>query len=306
MFDRRYAETQTRLQGDLRSAYDRQSLLLRLGDRMRVLDDASAIMAETAEALGGFLRLDRTGFFRVTIVDVPVGRPEKDQVRVRVEAASVNPVDWKIREGALKMMTGSKFPRGMGQDFAGIVEAVGPEVRRVKVGDEVFGAMEMKDAAAFSEVIVTPERTMTVLPNGLALDQAAALGTVGQTAWTAIVDVGKVKAGQRILVNGCLGGVGRCAVQIARMLGAEVSGTCDASGIDEARRLGVGDPADYRGFDANRSAGRFDIVLDTAGNLTVAQCSGDAPWQRPRPAHQPDLQARCCGLPCPRATSWCS
>lgn len=199
--------------------------------------------------------------------------PTGDQVRVRVHAASVNPVDWKIRAGELKMMTGSKFPRGMGEDFAGVVEAVGPGVTRFKVGDEVFGAKELKDAGSFADALVTPERTVALKPAGLSFEAAATLPTVAQTAWLALVDTAQLKPGQRVLVNGCLGSVGRCAVQIARHLKADVSGTCGAAGLAEARSLGVANPIDYARFRPDEHRGRFDAILDASGNLTVAQCS---------------------------------
>lgn len=207
------------------------------------------------------------------LIDVPSGPLGHDQIRVRVKAASVNPVDWKIRSGVLKMMTGKVFPRGMGQDFAGIVEAVGPGAKRFKTDDQVFGAMELKDAATFAETIVTGEKTATLKPASLSYEEAATLGTVAQTAWLALVDVGRLQARRRVFVNGCLGSVGRCAVQIAVSRGAEVSGTCGKDVLAEAEALGVRSPIDYRSFDHRRSRGGFDLILDTAGTLSVRQCS---------------------------------
>ena len=207
------------------------------------------------------------------LVDFPSGPFGKDQIRVRVKAASVNPVDWKIRSGTLKIMTGRKFPRGMGEDYAGVVEAVGAEVTRFKAGDQVFGAMHLKESASFAEVIVTPEDTATLKPTGLSFEEAAALPIVAQTAWLALVDVGQLQARQRVFVNGCLGSVGRCAVQIGRSRGVEVSGACSQSGFADAKALGVDNPIDYRRFDPRQFRGRFDIVLDTAGTLSPKQCS---------------------------------
>ncbi len=207
------------------------------------------------------------------LVDSALGQPQKDQLRVRVKAASINPVDCKIRAGVLKMMTGKQFPRGMGQDFAGVVEAVGPEVKRFRVGDEVFGVMEMKEAAAFAEEILTPEHTATSKPTALSFEQAATLATVGQTAWATLIDAGHLQAGQSVFVNGCMGSVGRCAIQVAHLVGAEVSGTCSPQDLAEARTLGVKQAIDYHRFDAAQFRGQFDVVLDASGNLTVGQCS---------------------------------
>ncbi len=123
-------------------------------------------------------------------------------------------------------------------------------------------------------MIVTPEQTATLKPTALSFEEAATLAIVAQTAWLALVDVGQLQARQRILVNGCLGSVGRCAVQIGRWRGAEVSGTCSQGGFVDAKALGVESPIDYRRFDPRQFRGRFDIVLDTAGTLSPRQCSG--------------------------------
>ena len=144
-------------------------------------------------------------------------------------------MDWKIRQGGLKMLTGRRFPRGLGHDFAGVVEAVGPSVARFKVGDEVFGATGLKEAGTFAEAVVVEEKTTFLKPATLSFEQAAALPIASATAWNALVSKAKLRVGQQVLITGCLGSVGRVAVQIARLRGAEVVGTCSAAGFDEAR-----------------------------------------------------------------------
>lgn len=208
------------------------------------------------------------------LADVAGSEPTGDQIRVRVRAASVNQVDWKLRAGAFKIITGSRFPRGVGQDFAGVVEAVGPAARRFQVGDEVFGTMELREAASFAETLVTSENTAALKPPALSFEVAGTLATVGRAAWGALVEVGKLKAGQRLFVNGCLGSVGRCAVQFGLGIKAEVDGTCSGTGLAEARQLGVGTAVDYHSFDPKTFRGRFDLVLDTVGNLSTGQCAG--------------------------------
>ena len=197
--------------------------------------------------------------------------PGSGEVRVRVKAAGANPMDWKIRRGELKMMTGRKFPRGLGHDFAGVVEAVGPGVTRWKAGDEVFGATGLKEAGTFAEALVTEANTVFAKPRGLSFEEAAALPIVGATAWAALVDEAKVQAGQRVFITGCLGGVGRIAVQIAKMRGAEVAGSCNAARREEAMTLGVDEAVDYRNFRAEDYQGRFDVVFDTHGTLTLGE-----------------------------------
>lgn len=198
--------------------------------------------------------------------------PDRGEIRVRVEAAAANPMDWKIRSGAVRAMTGSRFPRGVGNDFAGVVEAVGPEVTRLKVGDEVFGAATMREAGSFAESLVTEETNAGLKPRSFSFEQAAALPIVGATAWIALVDKAKLQAGQSVFIGGCLGGVGRAAVQIARLCGAEVTGSCSASGREEAEALGVHQVLDYRAFDTSRFRRRFDVVFDTSGALSLRQC----------------------------------
>ena len=198
--------------------------------------------------------------------------PERGQIRVRVRAAAANAMDWKIRRGEMRMLSGFRFPRGLGHDFAGVVEAVGPGVERLNVGDEVFGATSISRAGAFAEFLVAEEKNAGLKPPSISFEQAAALPIVSATAWNGLVAKGKLKAGQSVFINGCLGGVGRSAVQIARMRGADVAGSCSASGREEARALGVGEAVDYRAFDVAAYQHRFDVVFDTAGTLSLIQC----------------------------------
>ncbi|WP_242098139.1 NAD(P)-dependent alcohol dehydrogenase [Sphingomonas sp. CROZ-RG-20F-R02-07] len=198
--------------------------------------------------------------------------PCDDQISIRVKAASTNPMDWKIRAGTMKMMTGKNFPRGVGTDFAGVVEAVGRAVTRFKVGDAVFGAMTVKESATFADTILTAEDTAAIKPESISFEEAATLPIAGATAWTALIDTAKLQSGQRVLVNGCLGSVGRAAVQIAKVHGAKVVGTCSPGGVAEAQALGVDEAIDYRGFDPKTYRKSFDVVFDTAGVLSPGQC----------------------------------
>jgi len=198
--------------------------------------------------------------------------PERGQIRVQVMAAAANPMDWKIRRGEMKALTGFRFPRGLGHDFAGVVEAVGPGVERLKVGDEVFGVTSIRQAGAFAEYVVADEKNVGFKPSSLSFEQAAALTIVSLTAWNALVAKARLRAGQSVFIAGCLGGVGRSAVQIARMRGANIVGSCSASGREEALALGVGEVVDYRAFDIASYQRRFDVVFDTASALSLSQC----------------------------------
>ena len=154
-----------------------------------------------------------------------------------------------------------------------MVEAVGPGVKRLKLGDEVFGVTSIRQAGAFAEYVVADEKNAALKPPSISFEQAAALTVVSVTAWNALVAKAKLRAGQSVFITGCLGGVGRSAVQIARMLGADVAGSCGASGREEALALGVGEVVDYRAFDLASYRHRFDVVFDTAGTLSLSQCS---------------------------------
>ncbi|MFC9426616.1 NADP-dependent oxidoreductase [Streptomyces sp. NPDC056987] len=196
-------------------------------------------------------------------------RPGPGEVLVRVKAAAANPMDWKIRNGEMKIMTGRRFPRGLGHDFAGVVAAVGAHVTRLGVGDEVLGGAGIKAAGAFAEMAVAEEKAVVAKPASLSWEEAAAIPVVGLTAFQALVSTGKLRAGQAVFIHGCLGGVGRSAAQIAVAHGATVGGSCRAGvAVHEAHDLGIFPIVDFD-FDATKLAGRFDIVLDTAGTLPV-------------------------------------
>ncbi|OBH07341.1 hypothetical protein A5695_03010 [Mycobacterium sp. E1747] len=207
---------------------------------------------------------------RLMEVDTPV--PERGEVRVRVVAASANPADWGVRAGRLRLISGHRFPRVMGHDFAGVIDALGPGATRHRVGDEVFGIQGIRAGGAFAEYLVTAEKNAYLKPAAVSFHQAAALPMAGVTAWSAVVDKAKVKAGQSVFVTGCLGGVGRSATQLALMRGAEVTGNCSAGARGEALALGVREAVDYRAFHPDSYRGRFDAVVDTAGALSVGQC----------------------------------
>ncbi|MGO9928828.1 MAG: NADP-dependent oxidoreductase [Mycobacterium sp.] len=199
--------------------------------------------------------------------DFEPARPGAGEVLVRVRAAAANPYDWKVRNGEMKMMTGRKFPRGLGYDFAGVVEAVGQGVTRLSVGDEVLGAAQIKASGAFAEMVVADQKGVAKKPGELSFEEAAAIPTIGVAALQALVDKGKLQAGQAVFVHGCLGGVGRAAVQIASARGAAVvGGSCRASAMQDARDLGIAPVVEFDSIPTTLK-GQFDIVFDTVGTL---------------------------------------
>ena len=195
-------------------------------------------------------------------------KPGKGQVLVRVLAAAANPMDWKVRNGDTKMMTGRRFPRGMGHDFSGIIEEVGEGVTRWHPGDAVLGGMSLKASGAFAEMVLADQDNITAKPEQLSYEQAATLPTVGVTAVQSLIESGELRAGQSVFINGCLGGVGRTAAQIAIMRGASVGGSCRDRSSSAARELGIAPVVGFD-FEPRTLNGQFDLVFDTAGTMPL-------------------------------------
>lgn len=210
------------------------------------------------------------------VADPPVG---PDTVLVRTRATSVNPVDWKIREGYLQGAYPHHLPVIPGWDVAGVVEAVGPAVRTgLQVGDEVYGYVRRDDVAfgTTAELVPAPERTVTRKPASLSFEEAAALPLAGLTAYQALTEALGVENGDRVLVHAGAGGVGHLAVQIAAALGAEVVATASERNHDFLRELGASEVVDYRrGPVGEQLEMPVDAVLDLVGGDALA----DAPNQ---------------------------
>ncbi|MEW2331732.1 NAD(P)-dependent alcohol dehydrogenase [Micromonospora chersina] len=204
-------------------------------------------------------------------VDTPV--PAPDEVLVRVEAAALNAYDWHAMRGdprLARLAMGRSRPRARirGRDFAGRVEAVGAHVRQVRPGDAVFGDLGEANGA-FAEYVCVPQDLVAAKPANLTPQQAAALPLAGITALLGLRDAGQVRPGHRVLVNGASGGVGTLAVQLAKVLGATVTGVCSTRNVDLVRSLGADHVVDYTREDFTRDAGRHDVVFDLVGNRSL-------------------------------------
>jgi NADPH:quinone reductase-like Zn-dependent oxidoreductase len=206
--------------------------------------------------------------------DFDLAAPAAGEVAVKVRFAAINPIDWKLRNGVMKIVTGKAFPRGMGMDFSGTVTAVGTGVTRFKVGDAVFGLARFKETGALGQAVLAKESALARKPDAVSFEDAACLGTPGATAWNGLIEKARLTAGQHVFINGCAGAVGAAAVQIARARGARIAGTCSAEDLDRARRLGVEQVFDYRTTDLSGIGQRFDVVYDTAATMTTAQGLG--------------------------------
>jgi len=193
------------------------------------------------------------------------------EVLVRVSAASVHVGDWIVMTGSpfvMRMATGLRKPkqRVPGTDIAGVVEAVGSNVERLRPGDEVFGWC----AGAFAEFASGPEAQFVLKPAEVSFEQAAAVGVSATTALQLLRDDGRVQPGQKVLVNGASGGVGSFAVQIAKAFGAEVTGVCSTKNVELVRSLGADHVIDYTREDFTTGGPRYDLILDNVGNHSMA------------------------------------
>src|SRR6266487_2915165 len=208
-------------------------------------------------------------------VEKPV--PNDDQILVRVRAASVNPYDWHFIEGTPKIMramgVGLRKPKDtrVGVDFAGTVEAVGKNpaaAGQFKPGDEVFGGR----GGAFAEYVCPrANRAVALKPANITFEQAASVNIAGITALQALRDKGKVQPGQKVLINGASGGVGTFAVQIAKSLGADVTGVCSTRNVDLVRSLGADHVIDDTKEDFAKSDQRYDVILDNVPNHSLSE-----------------------------------
>lgn len=203
--------------------------------------------------------------------DVDAPTPRAGEVLVRVHAASVNPADWHIMRADpfLVRVMGMGFfkPKksGLGADVAGVVEAVGPDVTHLRVGDEVFGGSIETGSGSLAEYVVVSADALVKKPQSLDFDEAAAIPLAALTALLALRDVGRVQGGDRVLIQGASGGVGTFAVQLAKHYGAEVTAVTSTRNVSLVRSLGADHVVDYTEHDWTRGDERYDLILGVAG-----------------------------------------
>ena len=201
--------------------------------------------------------------------DLPVPHVGPNGVLVQVHAASVNPIDWKFRKGSMQAVRPVRFPVIWGCDLSGVVAEVGPAVTLFKPGDEVYGYKDGYVSETFrgtyAEFAVVPEKSLAAKPKNLSHEQAAAVPATALTAWQALLNLGKLTQGQRVLIQAGAGGVGVMAIQIAKTFGAYVAATAGTHNQDLLRELGVDLPIDYSREQIDAQRPKFDLVLDGVG-----------------------------------------
>ena len=200
----------------------------------------------------------------LVIANRPDPSPKAGEVLVRVKAAGINPVDGAVRAGHFPLL--GEPPFILGWDISGTIEALGPDVTSLKIGDAVFGMPRFpRQAAAYAELAVAPADEIAPKPEGIDHVQAAALPLAGLTAWQGLIRHGGLKQGQRVLIHAAAGGVGHLAVQIAKARGAYVIATASPEKLDFVRSLGADEVIDYTAADFTSKVSDIDLVLDPIG-----------------------------------------
>jgi alcohol dehydrogenase len=199
---------------------------------------------------------------RMEMMELPQPEPGPGDLLVRVRAASVNPLDYKIRDGDVKVLLSYSFPLVLGTDLAGDVEAVGPGVTKFKVADAIYSRLDQDRIGAFAEYALVRESAAAKKPSRLDYVQAASLPLVGLTAWQALIDLAQLQAGQKVLIHAGSGGVGTIAIQLAKHLGAQVATTASAKNHALVKSLGADVAIDYKDQRFEELAKDQDVVFD--------------------------------------------
>jgi NADPH:quinone reductase-like Zn-dependent oxidoreductase len=206
---------------------------------------------------------------RVVVDDVPRPEPGADDLLVSVRAASINPVDFKIRDGKVKVLLRYRMPLTLGNDLSGVVEAVGANVTRFKVGDAIYARLDKQRIGALADYALVSESAAARKPERLSHEEAASIPLVGLTAWQALVEIGQLAAGQKVLIHAGSGGVGTFAIQLAKQLGAFVATTASARNAELVKRLGADQVIDYKATRFESAIHDCDVVFDTQGGETL-------------------------------------
>ncbi len=207
-------------------------------------------------------------------VDVVTPKPKKNEILIKIKAASVNPVDWKVRKGKLKFITGKKFPLYLGVEASGIVEAVGEEVTSFKPGQKVF-AGKNHTGGAYADYFTVSEKNAVLLPDNFPFDEGATLAVTGVTSLQALRDHAGIEEGMKVLVNGASGGIGIYAVQIAKILGAHVTAVCSGKNKKLVKSIGADAVINYTKENFSKGSEKYDIILDAVGNKPFSKVANN-------------------------------
>lgn len=214
--------------------------------------------------------IDRYGSAdRVRFSEVPYPKMREDDVLIQIHAAGVNPLDSKIRDGEFKLLLPYRLPLILGNELAGVVYRVGSRVGRFKPGDEVYARPDKNRIGTFAEFITAREDDLAIKPRNLTMEEAASIPLVGLTAWQSLIEMGKLKKGQKVLIHAGSGGVGTFAIQLAKHVGAIVATTTSAANIELVKRLGADIVIDYKKDRFEEVLRDCDLVLNSLDGETL-------------------------------------
>ena len=205
------------------------------------------------------------------LADVPEPQMGNEDVLVRIHAAGVNLIDSKVRDGEFKLILPYRLPLVLGHDVAGTIVKVGSQVKRFKVGDEIYSRPRDHRIGTFAEFIAINEADVALKPKNLTMEEAASLPLVALTAWQALVEQGKVKHGQKVFIQAGSGGVGTIAIQLAKHLGATVATTTSAANVALVKSLGADVVIDYKTQNFEKMLSGYDLVLNSQDAKTLAK-----------------------------------
>jgi NADPH:quinone reductase-like Zn-dependent oxidoreductase len=210
----------------------------------------------------------------IEIRQMPRPVPGVDEVLIKVHAASVNPVDWKIRQGMARILTGSRFPKILGSECAGEIVETGTKVNGLREGDRVIGFPGIRRLSAFAEYISVNENNTFTKPVNISFLEASTIPVAGLTALQSLQKLGHISRNHKVLVNGASGGVGTFAVQIAKIFGVHVTAVSSGPNAPLLKELGADEIIDYTREDFTKSDERYDIIFDTVSKKSFSECKG--------------------------------
>ncbi|MDZ4479511.1 NADP-dependent oxidoreductase [Bacillus cereus] len=213
--------------------------------------------------------IDRYGKVPMRMAEVPTPEINEYEVLAEIHAASINPIDFKIRDGKVKMLLKYEMPLILGNDFSGVITKVGSKVTRFKVGDEIYARPRKNKIGTFAEYIAIHEDDIALKPKNLSFEEAASIPLVGLTSYQALHDIMQLQKGQKILIHAGSGGVGTFAIQLAKIMGATVTTTASEAGANLVTSLGADEIINYKTEKFEDILKNYDAVFDTIGSATL-------------------------------------
>ncbi|MEC3467491.1 NADP-dependent oxidoreductase [Bacillus tropicus] len=213
--------------------------------------------------------IDKYGKVPMRMAEVPTPEINEYEVLAEIHAASINPIDFKIRDGKVKMLLKYEMPLILGNDFSGVITKVGSKVTRFKVGDEIYARPRKNKIGIFAEYIAIHEDDVALKPKNLSFEEAASIPLVGLTSYQALHDIMQLQKGQKILIHAGSGGVGTFAIQLAKIIGATVTTTASEAGANLVKSLGADEIINYKTEKFEDILKDYDAAFDTIGGTTL-------------------------------------